>query len=625
MGCDAVIAKTQSGSPPPLSGEGRGGGAENHSRKTEQLHSYPYLITGCSLRYHELMGREGALGDPFIVLLLTADRSTPIYPHIEVSERIFCMPDFGTSRSHFDLTKQGIESHGNIFWNLRAASLVEHAIRRNEGVLANNGALGAKTAPYTGRSPKDKFVVRDKVSESLVAWCGVNQPITPEHFENLYQRVLQHYRDRDLFVQDCFIGAHPDYRLPVRVITEYAWQSLFVRNLLVRATEEETRAHIPEFTVLGAPKLLADPNTEGTRSTAAIVLNFSRKLILVVGTGYAGEIKKSLFTLFNYLLPQRGILPMHCSANLGKAGDVAIFFGLSGTGKTTLSADPTRSLIGDDEHGWTNDGIFNFEGGCYAKCIRLSKKYEPQIWDAIRFGSVLENVVIDPETGEVDYNSSEITENTRAAYPVDYIPNAVIPGIAGHPKNVIFLTADAFGVLPPISRLTPEQAMYHYLSGYTSKIAGTEAGMGSEPEATFSTCFGAPFLPMEPTVYAELLGKKLAQHKATAWLINTGWSGGPFGVGERINIAHTRAMTAAVLEGALNSVTFHQEPAFGFYIPTTCPGVPAEVLDPRRTWSNSADYDVKAAELSKHFKANFKKFATAMPELEKATPQPASS
>jgi phosphoenolpyruvate carboxykinase (ATP) len=504
--------------------------------------------------------------------------------------------------------------------NLSPAALVVEAVKRGEATLASNGALVATTGKRTGRSPKDKFVVKDTSTADRVAWGAVNQPFDAARFEALEERVLDHLRGRDLFVQDLYAGADERYRLPIRVVNELAWHNLFVRQLFVRPTKDELTKHRPEFTVIAAPNFKADPKRDGTNSDAFIIVNFARRTVLLGGTHYAGEMKKSIFSVMNYLLPQRDVFPMHCSANLLEDGKTtALFFGLSGTGKTTLSADPSRRLIGDDEHGWSADGVFNFEGGCYAKCIRLSQKHEPQIWNALRFGSVLENVVLDPETHMPDYDNESITENTRAAYPVDFIENAVIPGVGGHPKNVLFLTADAFGVLPPISKLTPEQAMYHFLSGYTAKVAGTEAGV-SEPQATFSTCFGAPFLPLPPQVYAKMLGERLRQHNAQCWLVNTGWMGGQFGVGRRMDLPYTRAMVRAAISGALAKVKFESEPAFGLSIPTSCPEVPANLLNPRNAWRDKAAYDASAKELSERFARNFEKF-DAPPEVKAAGPK----
>jgi phosphoenolpyruvate carboxykinase (ATP) len=496
---------------------------------------------------------------------------------------------------------------GKIYGNLRSGPLVEHAIRRDEGQLADNGALVAYTGKYTGRSPKDKFTLKDSITAEKVNWGDSNFAFDPDKFDRLFDQVVKFLRGRDLFIQDLYAGADPRFRLPVRVINQYAWHNLFVRALFVRPNAEEMKSYIPEFTILSAPDFQADPQRDGTRSEAFIIVNFTDKIILIGGTKYAGEMKKSIFGVMNFLLPDRNVFPMHCSANVGKHGDTALFFGLSGTGKTTLSADPERLLIGDDEHGWSPNGIFNFEGGCYAKCIKLSRENEPQIWNAIRFGSVLENVTLDPVTHTPDYNDDSRTENTRCAYPVDYIDGAVIPGIGTHPKTVIFLTADAFGVLPPISRLNRDQAMYHFLSGYTAKVAGTEAGI-KEPQPNFSTCFGAPFLPLRPKVYAEMLGRRIEEHNAQCWLVNTGWFGGPYGTGERMKLGYTRSMVRAAIEGQLNNVQFTVEPAFGFTIPKSCPGVPPEFLDARRAWKDKAAYDKAAADLAARFAKNFEKF-----------------
>jgi phosphoenolpyruvate carboxykinase (ATP) len=497
-------------------------------------------------------------------------------------------------------------SEGRTHFNLSPALLVEHAVRRDEAKLADNGALVGYTN-RTGRSPKDKFIVRDEITEHSIAWGAVNEPFEADRFDELYERVVEHLRGRDLFVQDLFCGADPTYRLPVRMVTEYAWHNLFVRQLFIRPTAQELRHHHPEFTVIAAPEFRADPRRDGTNSEVFILLNFKRRTVLIGGTSYAGEMKKSIFSVMNFLLPPRNVFPMHCSANVGHDGVTALFFGLSGTGKTTLSADPSRDLIGDDEHGWSGNGIFNFEGGCYAKCIKLSKENEPQIWRALRFGCVLENVVLDPQTRVPDYNDDSKTENTRAAYPVEFIENAVIPGIGGHPKNVVFLTADAFGVLPPISRLTPEQAMYHFLSGYTAKVAGTEAGL-REPTATFSTCFGSPFLPLRPKTYAEMLGRRLREHNAQCWLVNTGWQGGPHGVGKRMEIPATRAMVDCAVEGELIREEFEIERTFGFAIPKFCRGVPSQILNPRNAWPDKAAYDKAADDLRNRFEKNFEKF-----------------
>ncbi len=492
--------------------------------------------------------------------------------------------------------------------NLSVAQLVESALLRGEARLAANGALVAYTGERTGRSPKDRFIVDDELTHRTVDWGRINQPVPPEQFDALLNRVIEHLRERDLFVEDLYCGADPAYRLPIRIIAEYAWHALFVRQLFIRPQPGGVDAHTPEFTVIAAPEFEAVPERDGTRSGTFILTDFTRRIVLIGGTKYAGEIKKSIFSVMNFLVPQRGVLPMHCSANMNGDGVTALFFGLSGTGKTTLSADPTRRLIGDDEHGWSDSGIFNFEGGCYAKCVDLSEEKEPQIFRAIRFGSVLENVALDPSTRQPDYSDIRITENTRAAYPVDYIDHALIPGVGGHPRNVMFLAADAFGVLPPIARLTPEQAMYHFLSGYTAKLAGTEAGLGSEPVPEFSACFGAPFLPRAPHFYAEMLGERLRQHSAVCWLVNTGWSGGRFGVGRRMSLRITRTLVDSALDGSLDGVGFVTEPAFGLHIPVSCPGVPAEILNPRNAWTDKIAYDHQAAELAARFEANFRHF-----------------
>lgn len=493
-----------------------------------------------------------------------------------------------------------------LYHNLSVASLVEHAIRNGEAQLASNGALVAFTGQYTGRSPKDKFVVRRPEYESLIDWGAVNQPMSPEQFDRLLLRVSAYLANRPLYVQDCFAGADPRYRLCVRVITEQAWHNLFAKQLFIRPTPEELADFRPNFTVLHAPRFKTDPRIDGTRSEVVIALDFTRRIVLIAGTAYAGEIKKSIFTVMNFLLPLQGVFPMHCSANMGAAGDVALFFGLSGTGKTSLSADPERRLIGDDEHGWSDTGVFNFEGGCYAKCIHLSREHEPQIWGAIRFGSVVENVVVDPDTREPDYADASITENTRAAYPVDYIDGAVLPSVGGHPKHLFFLAADAFGVLPPISRLSVEQAMDMFLLGYTAKVAGTERGV-KDPEATFSACFGAPFLPMHPARYGEMLAEKLSRHQAQAWLINTGWTGGAYGVGHRIPIRYTRAMIRAALTGALEHTAYRTDPIFGLETPVTVPDVPSDLLTPRETWQDKAAYEAQARQLAERMQQQLKK------------------
>ena len=490
--------------------------------------------------------------------------------------------------------------------NMTVAELVETSLKRGEGHLAANGALVAVTGARTGRSPKDKFTVDDAVTHEVVDWGKVNKPFAPAKFDALLERVIEHLKGRELFAQDLYCGADPAYRLQIRVVSEYAWHALFVRDLFVRPEAADLAKHHAEFIVVAAPEFEAVPERDGTNSKAFILADFTRKIVLIGGTKYAGEMKKSIFGAMNFIVPDKDVLPMHCSANVGADGVTALFFGLSGTGKTTLSADPARRLIGDDEHGWGSNGVFNFDGGCYAKCVDLTEEKEPQIFRAIRFGSVLENVILDAAR-KPDYFNISLTENTRAAYPVDFIEGAVIPGVGGHPKNVLFLAADAFGVLPPIAKLTPDQAMYHFLSGYTAKLAGTEAGV-KDPEPEFSACFGAPFLPLAPRVYAEMLGKRLTQHKASCWLVNTGWSGGKFGVGKRMSLKITRALVNAALDGRLEKVEFVTEPAFGLSIPVSCPDVPAEILNPRNAWTDKAAYDKTAADLAGRFEANFKQF-----------------
>ncbi|MBO8163337.1 MAG: phosphoenolpyruvate carboxykinase (ATP) [Brevibacillus sp.] len=502
-------------------------------------------------------------------------------------------------------TLNEVLANSDVKYNLSVPQLVEIAIKRGEGVLTDKGALNTLTGKYTGRSPKDKFIVEEESVRDKVNW-EANQPISPDRFDRLYTDVLDYLQQKELFVFDGYAGADEEYRLSLRVVNEYAWHNLFARQLFIRPTAAELAAHTPEFTVIAAPGFQADPAVHGTNSETFIIISFERRTVLIGGTEYAGEMKKSIFTVMNYLLPECDVLSMHCSANMGKEGDVALFFGLSGTGKTTLSADPNRFLIGDDEHGWSNNGVFNIEGGCYAKCIRLSEQGEPQIWQAISFGTVLENVDVDPLTRQADYNSETYTENTRAAYPVEKIPGAVIPGVGSHPNVILFLTADSFGVIPPISKLTKEQAMYHFLSGYTSKMAGTERGV-TTPQTEFSTCFGAPFLPLHPVVYAEMLGRKIVEHNVRVYLVNTGWTGGPVGVGKRMNLAHTRAMVTAALNGQLEEAEFVTDPVFGVQVPTSCPGVPAEVLQPRSTWADKEAYDRQARDLAARFAENFRK------------------
>ncbi len=521
--------------------------------------------------------------------------------------------DLGRKNTEYELDNYGIVEASKVYWNLNPPELYEEIARRNEGRLSDRGALIVDTGEHTGRAAKDKAIVRESESEDKVFWGDVNKDFPQDKFDALKARMMAHAAGRELFVQDTFAGADPRYRLPVRIITELAWHSLFARTMFIN-DNSATGPHHPEFTIINFPSFQADPQRDGTRSPTFILMDFSQRLVLIGGTSYAGETKKSVFTILNYLLPQRGVMSMHCSANVGKSGDVAIFFGLSGTGKTTLSADPERELVGDDEHGWSNDGVFNFEGGCYAKVIKLSAEAEPDIYRTTRmFGTILENVVYDPKTRAIDLDDPGKTENTRASYPLTSIPNIVTSGYAGHPQNIIMLTADAFGVLPPVARLSGEQAMYHFLSGYTAKVAGTEKGI-KEPEATFSTCFGAPFMVLHPGVYADLLGKKMAQHNAVCWLVNTGWSGGPYGVGQRMKIAHTRAMIRAILNGSLANVETKPDPIFGVQVPVSCPDVPAEVLQPRNTWSDKEAYDRQARDLARRFSENFKKYESGVSE-----------
>lgn len=530
------------------------------------------------------------------------------------------MNNEGTFVSRFGVEHQGLFNARTVYWNLPAAQLYEHAVRRGEAVIAKEGPLVATTGKHTGRSPNDKFLVREPSSEQEIWWGEVNRSFEPEQFNRLFQKVQGYLQNRDLFVFDGYAGADPRYRLKVRVINEYAWHNQFAQNMFLHETDGAVLQEFePGFTVIDVPSFHANPEEDGTKSSTFIILDFSRRLVLIGGTEYAGEMKKSVFSLMNYLLPQQGVLPMHCSANWGQnRDDSALFFGLSGTGKTTLSASPDRQLIGDDEHGWSADGIFNIEGGCYAKVIRLSPEGEPEIYATTkRFGTILENVVTDPATRALDLDDSSLTENTRSSYPIDFISNIDLGGQAGHPKTVVFLTADAFGVLPPISKLTPEQAMYHFLSGYTAKVAGTERGV-TEPKATFSACFGAPFLPLHPSVYAQMLGERLKQHGSRVFLVNTGWTGGPYGVGQRMKLAYTRRMVSAALSGELDNVPTVEDPIFGLAIPQQVEGVPAEVLQPRGTWSDAAAYDAKASQLADMFAANFEKYEAGVEENVKA-------
>lgn len=514
-----------------------------------------------------------------------------------------------------DITRGiGLEQHGItnanlIYWTPPTAVLYEQIVKRGEGLVTHLGAVAVKTGHYTGRAANEKFIVDEPSCHDHINWGKINRPFDQAKFDGLYGRLLAYMHGKDLFVQDCFAGASADHRLPVRIITERAWHSLFARNMFVRATPEELVNHSPSFTVIDIPSFHAVPSIDGTNTETFIVVNFAKRVIIIGGTSYAGEIKKSIFTILNYLLPhEKKVMPMHCSANAGERGDVAIFFGLSGTGKTTLSADPRRALIGDDEHGWDDKGVFNFEGGCYAKIINLSRESEPEIYETTRrFGTILENVAIDTISRRIDLNDDSFTENTRASYPITHIPNIVRSGTGGHPQNIIMLTCDAFGVLPPIARLTPDQAMYHFLSGYTAKVAGTEAGI-TEPQAAFSACFGAPFMALHPSVYAELLKEKIARHDVSCWLVNTGWSGGGYGVGTRMKIAHSRALVNAAIDGSLAAGDFDTEPFFGLRIPRRCPGVPDEILNPRNSWQDKGAYDKTAADLLVRFRKNFEQY-----------------
>ena len=524
------------------------------------------------------------------------------------------MQHYGPVVGRHGLNHHGLHNLKSVYWNLSVPGLYEHAIKRGEARLSEGGALVALTGEYTGRSPKDRFIVKDAATEKDVWWGEVNKGFEPAAFDKLQEKVTAYFQGRDAFVQDLWAGADKGNRLNVRVVSENAWHVMFAHNMFIVPDAAARADFTPDFTVLHAPNLKADPAVDGTRSEAFIIVNFTKKMVIIGGTQYAGEIKKSIFSILNFLLPAKGVFPMHCSANMGPEGDTAVFFGLSGTGKTTLSADASRTLIGDDEHGWTDSGVFNFEGGCYAKAIRLDPKAEPEIYATTkRFGTILENVVIDPETRVPDFDDATLAENTRASYPLDFIPNASDTGIGGIPNNIIMLTADAYGVLPPIAKLTPEQAMYHFLSGYTARVAGTERGV-TEPQATFSTCFGAPFMPRHPGVYAKLLGEKMKASGAHCWLVNTGWSGGAYGTGSRMKIAHTRALVRAALDGTLAKGKFVTEPVFGLEVPESCEGVPAEVLQPRNAWSDKDAYDRTAAEVAKRFEANFKTFESGVDE-----------
>ncbi|MEI2750479.1 MAG: phosphoenolpyruvate carboxykinase (ATP) [Ferruginibacter sp.] len=512
------------------------------------------------------------------------------------------------------LNSMGFKLTQPVHYQLSPEELANRTIARNEGKLNDTGALLINTGEFTGRSPKDKFTVKDEITADTVHWNDFNIPIEAKYFDGLYTKLINHLSTKEIFVRDCYACADPAYRMNIRVINEMPANNLFAYNMFLRPTEDELENFTPEWHIIQSPSFHAIPAEDGTRQHNFAIVNFTKKIILIGGTGYTGEMKKGIFTILNYILPHdKGVLSMHCSANMGKDGDTAIFFGLSGTGKTTLSADPNRSLIGDDEHGWTNDTVFNFEGGCYAKTIDLSEEKEPEIYRAIRPGALVENVTFLEGTNKIDFASKKITENTRVSYPLSFISNALEPSIGKTPKNIFFLTADAYGILPPISKLTPGQAMYQFISGYTAKVAGTEAGV-TEPKSTFSACFGAPFLPLHPGKYAEMLGKKMKEHNVNVWMINTGWSGGPYGVGQRMKLPYTRAMITAALEGKLDNVAFEAHPVFGMMMPVECPGVPTEVLNPRNTWASKEEYDVKAKDLASQFIKNFEKYASGVNE-----------
>jgi len=526
-------------------------------------------------------------------------------------------------KSKYGLDNHGLSNVGTVHWNYNTPRLYEEIIKRREGVLVHLGPVATRTGHFTARAANEKFTVKEPTSENNIWWGKVNRSFEIEQFESLKLRLLAYLQGSDLFVQDCYAGADPKYRKPIRVITETALHNLFARNMFIQARWEDLESHIPEFTILHVPHFHAIPKIDGTNSEAFIIIHFGEKLVLIGGTSYAGEIKKSMFTILNYLLPQERVMTMHSSANIGRNGDVAIFFGLSGTGKTTLSTDPDRRLIGDDEHGWSDSGVFNFEGGCYAKVINLTRESEPQIYECTRkFGTILENVAYDVDKRRLDLFDSTLTENTRAAYPLSHIPGAEQDKMGGHPTNIIMLTADAFGIMPPIARMTPEQTMYHFISGYTAKIGGTEVGLGKEPQATFSACFGAPFMALHPYAYAKLLKEKIEKHNVTCWLVNTGWVGGPYGVGHRIELKYTRQMVANALNGDLSKSSFVEEKVFGLSIPEHCEGVPTEVLNPAESWANKDDYMDKAIELTTRFNENFKQFADdCEPDVLKAGPK----
>jgi len=519
-------------------------------------------------------------------------------------------------KSEFSLENHGLKNLRNVYWNLPTEALYEEAIHRGEGRVTNMGAFLVYSGEHTARAAKDKFVVKESSTEDEIWWGENNLPISPEKFDELNCRIQGYLQGRDAFVQDCLVGADEKYQMPIRIITEHAWQSHFARNMFIQPkTKEDYQKHVPQFTVVAVPSFKARGEEDDLRSETFIVLNLAKKMVIIGNTGYGGEIKKSIFTVMNYLLPKLGIMTMHCSANQGEDGDVALFFGLSGTGKTSLSADPNRGLIGDDEHGWSDDGIFNFEDGCYAKVIRLSPTAEPEIYQTTRtFGTILENVIFDPLTREIDLDDDEVTENTRASYPLSYIGNAIPEKKGGHPKNIILLTCDAQGVLPPVAKLSSDQAMYHFISGYTSKIGGTEVGLGKEPALTFSACFGAPFMVHHPMFYADLLSNRMEKHGSNCWLINTGWVGGPFGVGNRISIKHTRAILTAAINGDLIDVEYYHDPVFGFMVPKSCPGVPDSVLFPAESWPDKEEHETRYMQLAKRFVENFKEFESDCPD-----------
>ena len=512
------------------------------------------------------------------------------------------------------LAKLGLKTTKPVHYQLSPKELTEQSLQRKEGVLNDTGALVIKTGEFTGRSPKDKFIVKDDITADTVHWNDFNIPIEPKYFDNMYDKLMKHLSTKEVWVRDSYVCADSNYRLNIRVINENPWSNLFAYNMFLRPAESELENFTADWHIIQAPDFKADPATDGTRQHNFAMVSFSKKTILIGGTGYTGEMKKGIFTILNYILPQeKNVLSMHCSANIGKAGDTAVFFGLSGTGKTTLSADPNRSLIGDDEHGWTNDTVFNFEGGCYAKTIDLSEEKEPEIYHAIKPGALVENVTFIEGSNKIDFSSKVITENTRVSYPLSFISNALEPSIGKTPKNIFFLTADAYGILPPISKLNPGQAMYQFISGYTAKVAGTEAGV-TEPKSTFSACFGAPFLPLHPGKYAEMLGKKMKEHNVNIWMINTGWSGGPYGIGHRMKLPFTRSMITAALEGKLDNVAFEAHPVFGMMMPMTCPDVPSDILNPRNTWADKSSYDLKAKDLASQFIKNFQKYAAGVNE-----------